>query len=262
MKRENGTRVVIVGSGNVAESLAYALRREEADVVQVFARNRARGRCVARMARSQWCGNPQELAAADIYVISVSDRAVAEVVSSLPFDADAVVAHTAGCVPLDAIPSKFRRAVIYPFQTFSAGRHVNFRRIPLFLESSDAETMADAEAFAGLLSDRIYHADSDLRRRIHLAGVFASNFVNDMYASAAGIVERAGLPFDVLVPIIEETARKAVRSGDPSSVQTGPAARGDTPTLERHLKQLEGEPLLERIYRDISENIWQTSKRR
>lgn len=264
MKTENETRVAIVGSGNVAESLAHALRRcAGVRVVQVFARNPERGRRVARMAGAEWCGNPQELAEADIYLISVSDRAVAEVAASLPFAADAIVAHTAGCVPLDAIPSKYRRrAVIYPFQTFSVGRHVNFRKVPLFLETSDAGAMADAEAFAHRLSGMVGHADSALRQKIHLAGVFVSNFVNNMYASAAGIVERAGLPFDVLVPVIEETARKAVSSGDPASIQTGPAMRGDMPTLERHLKQLEGNPLLERVYKDISENIWQISKRR
>ena len=264
MKGEDETRVVIVGSGNVAESLACAIRRRDGmRVVQVFARNPERGPRVARMAGAEWCGNPQELAAADVYLISVSDRAVAGVASSLPFAADAIVAHTAGCVPLDAIPSKYRRrAVIYPFQTFSAGRHVNLRRVPLFLETSDAAAMADVEAFAHRLSDRVGHADSALRQKIHLAGVFVSNFVNNMYASAAEIIGRAGLPFDVLAPLIEETARKAVRSGDPASVQTGPAARGDMPTLERHLKQLGNDPLLEKVYKDISENIWQISKRR
>ena len=122
--------VAIIGSGNVAEALALAVASSPLELRQVFGRNRSRVAAVAALAGCDGASDPARLAAADIYLIAVSDRAVAEVASSLPIAPSAVVAHTAGSVPVDALPAYFeRRAVFYPFQTFTAGRPVDFSRI-------------------------------------------------------------------------------------------------------------------------------------
>ena len=115
-------RVVIVGSGNVAEALARALPASGAELCQVFARNRERGPRVAALGGTTWTADPDRLAEADLYLIAVSDRAVGEVAASLRLPDGAVAAHTAGSVPLDALEAFPRRAVIYPLQTFRAGR--------------------------------------------------------------------------------------------------------------------------------------------
>lgn len=261
MARQRVESVVIVGSGNVAEAFARALRRAGITVVQVFARNPVRGRKVARAAGAQWSCRPEELAAADLYIIAVSDNALAGVASSLPFAAQAIVAHTAGCGTLDSLPAAWPRAVIYPFQTFTAGRRISLRRVPLFVEASDGPTLAAVLHFAGRLSGRVAEADSALRAQIHLCGVLACNFTNHLYALAAGRLTRAGLDFGVLAPIISETAAKAVASGDPRLVQTGPAVRGDSSTVARHLAMLDDEPVVKEIYKEISNDIWRTSKR-
>lgn len=249
-------RVTLAGSGNVAESLARAMSRAGIGVVQVCARNEMKGREVARIAGAQWCGRAEELLPTDVVIIAVSDRAVAEVAASLHVGGRTIVAHTAGSVGLEAIPAE-RRAVFYPFMTFTAGREVDWRNIPLFLEASDAETLAEVRSLAERLSDRVAEADAALRARIHLAGVFANNFANAMFACATDVVRDAGLDFGVLEAIIAETAAKAAASGDPSSVQTGPAVRGDRATLERHREMLDGSGELRDIYDKISEYIWQ-----
>ena len=251
-------KVVIVGSGHVAEALAVALHEAEVDVVQVYARNAARGRAVAALAGAAW--SDSELAAADIYLIAVSDRAVGEVAASLSVPAGSIVAHTAGCCPLTTLPEDVRRGVFYPFQTFSSGRRVDFGKLYIFLEAYTPQTFEQLSALAHRLTTHVEQADTSRRAVIHLSGVFVSNFTNCMYADAAAILARVGLPFEVIAPIACETAAKAAASGNPVAVQTGPARRGDEPTLERHRALLADEPLLQDLYNKISENICLNAK--
>lgn len=254
-------RIVIIGSGNLAEQLAIALSEcEGVELVQLYARNPERGKAVAALAHTCWTNDPQKLAEADLYLLAVSDRAVREVAESLPIPSEAIVAHTAGCVPLDALDRYPRRAIFYPFQGFSAGRRVSFRDLYLFLEVADERLMPPLEAFARRLSEHVERADSERRARIHLAGVFCNNFTNCMYTLANEVLQGIDLPFDVLKPIITETAAKAVASANPATVQTGPAKRGDRPTQERHLALIE-DPTLRNIYEQISQTIWETSKK-
>lgn len=255
-------KVVIVGSGNLAEALARAVAGSDLELVQLFARNAERGAFVARLAGTAWTDRPEQLARADIYLLAVSDRAVAEVAAALPIPPTAVVAHTAGSVPLDALPAKFAgRAVFYPLQTFTRGREVDFRQIPIFLETATEELRPRMEAFAHKLSDTVLYADSERRAKVHLAGVFACNFVNHMYAAGEGIVRSAGLDFEVLKPLIRETAAKALDADSPARVQTGPAVRNDLATQARHEEMLREDALLKSIYSSISQSIWEISKK-
>ena len=247
-------RVVIVGSGNVAEALARALPASGVELCQLFAR-------VAALGGTTWTDDPRSLAAADLYLVAVSDRAVGEVAASLPVPAGAVVAHTAGSVPLDALGGFAHRAVLYPLQTFTAGRAVDFAQVPLFIEASDEATRGAVERFARRLSTQVYPADSQRRGALHLAGVLACNFVNALYTAGERTLAREGLPFEVLKPLIAETAAKALASPSPAAVQTGPAVRGDLPTLERHRARLAGDALLLEIYNSMSQYIWETSRK-
>lgn len=253
--------VVVIGSGNVAESLARALAESGVHLVQLWARNGARAAEIAAMAGCGWSSCPEELAPADLYLVAVSDRAVAEVAAALPIPENAVVAHTAGSVPLEALPARYaRRAVFYPLQTFTQGRRVDWSEIPLFIEASTPELQSELEAFAGRLSRRVLRADSALRARLHLAAVFACNFANHMYALGERLMNDAGLDFDLLKPLVAETTAKALDAPSPAAVQTGPAVRGDVPTQERHAAMLD-DGLLQTIYRSISQNIWETSRK-
>ena len=197
-------KTVIIGSGNLAEALARAVAKSELELVQIFARNAERARVVAELAATGWETRPEMLRKdADIYLIAVSDRAVAEVAATLPIPEEAAVAHTAGSVPVTAIPERFaRRAVFYPMQTFTRGREADFSVIPVFLEASSPELRPELEAFARKLSGTVIWADSAQRCKVHLAAVFACNFANHMYAVGERIVRGAGLDFDVLKPLI------------------------------------------------------------
>ena len=263
IKRTAATRVVIVGSGNVAESFARTMASAEGvELVQVHARNSVRGMAVAKIGNCEWTADPEELAVADIYIIIVSDRAVKSVAESLVIPEDAILVHTAGSVPMDAIPERSGgRGIIYPLQSFTSGRVVNLVDVPLFIEA-DTEAVAERlKHIASLISTRVEYADSERRRVIHLAGVFVNNFVNHLYAIGADVVGSADLDFEVLKPLIRETADKAIASIDPRSVQTGPAVRGDVAVTERHIKMLESDECKQQIYKQITESIWETSKK-
>ena len=249
-------RIVVVGSGNVAESLAQAVAEAEGlHLVQIFARNEERGRRVAELAHTEWSNT--ELAEAELYLISVSDNAVAKVAESLPIPEGAVVAHTAGCCTLESLAPHHHRAVFYPFQTFSAGRKVDFAKGFIFLEGATERALEVVEKAAHALTTNVLPANTARRAVIHLSGVFACNFANAMYANAAEILAKEGLPFNIVAPVIEETAKKAVEILNPAQTQTGPARRGDTQTLNRHRAMLGEEGLKREIYDKISEDIWE-----
>lgn len=253
-------RVAVVGSGNVAEALVRALAASPLHLTQVCGRNAARVGELARLGGCGGCTDPGRAEPADLYLIAVSDRAVAEVAAALRPAAGAVVAHTAGSVALGALPEG-PRAVVYPLQTFTRGRRVDFTEVPLLLEASDETTAGRVGRFARKLSRTVRFVDGATRGRAHLAGVVVCNFVNHLYAVGGRLLDGAGLPPDLLRPIIAETAAKALAAGNPAGVQTGPAVRGDRAVVERHLALLAGDPLVEAIYRTITQSIWETSRR-
>lgn len=254
--------VVVIGSGNVAEALARALVRNPLyRLAQVFGRNRERTEAVASMCGCPFGCLPERPLPADIYLIAVSDRAVAGLSASLDFG-EAVVAHTAGSVALTELSERIaRRGVFYPLQTFTAGRDIPLDDVPLLIEAEDPHTEAELRLLAEALSRRVLRATSDQRLRLHLAAVFACNFANRMFAIGQELLGEYRLPPDLLSPLIAETTAKAVQSPSAAAVQTGPARRNDTPTMEKHLALLSGHPELQNLYQEISLNIWETSKK-
>ena len=255
--------IAIVGSGNLAEALAAAVARLDGTALTIVARNAARGGDIARRCGARYAGLEALPDDIELCIIAVSDSAIGSVAASLRLPDTAVVAHTSGATPFDILPERFAgRGSFYPFQTFTAGREVDFARIPVFVEGSDEATAATLEAFARRLSRCVARADSETRRRIHLAGVFACNFANHIFTIGNRIVRDAGLDFDVLKPLIAEIAAKALAAADPAAVQTGPAVRGDLNSQQRHLELLaDAAPELSEIYKQISISIWETSRK-
>ncbi len=255
-------RVVIIGGGNLAESVALAISQcAELSLEQIYVRKAERGEELSALTGAPYTTCTEELATADLYILAVSDGAIAELSESLPFAEGAIVAHTAGSTPLSAIDSGLRRAVFYPMQTFTRGRRVDFSVVPIFVEADEEEVLTEVEDIAKLLTKSVYRLSSEHRQRLHLSAVFVSNFVNAMYIAGEELVGASGLPFDVLKPLIEEVTSKAVTSSTPRAVQSGPAIRGDEKTIERHCAMLEDREDLQEIYKNISKYIWETLKR-
>lgn len=200
---------------------------------------------------------------ADLYIISVSDSAVEEVAKRLP-KVKGVVVHTTGSVPMDVLRDVdcAGYGVLYPLQTISKKRRLDAAAIPLMIEG-DQETTASflnetAQAYG---FEKIAYADSEKRSRVHLAAAFACNFPNAMIAISQKILEESGIGKDIIYPLVSETFEK-IRNLPAKDAQTGPAARKDYPTMEKHRSLLReaGMEEEERIYELISQYIMASKK--
>ncbi len=248
-------RLVIIGSGNVAQHLAKAIGYSgDATLVQVYARHPEK---LARLLpENKVVSSMEDIAEADIYIISVTDDAIAEVSSQLPFEGRLVV-HTSGSVALEQLDSRNRRGVFYPLQTFSKNKDIDFKKIPICLESEYEKDYAVLEKLANALSDTVYNIDSAQRKALHVAAVFVSNFSNHMYAIGSTICNENDIPFGILNPLIMETADK-VNTLSPIRAQTGPAVRHDETTIEKHLDFLKDENQ-KNIYTILTRSIQKTN---
>lgn len=226
-----GPRVVILGRGNVASTLADGLREAGVDLLQMWHRGEAL--------------SPD----ADLYIIAVKDDAVAEVARLCP--ESALVVHTAGSVAMDVLPQQ-RRGVLYPMQSFTKGRRIDWSRVPFFVEASSEADCALLESFARRLSSSVWRLPGERRKTLHLAAVWVSNFPNHLWTVASDLLAREDLPFSVMLPLIEETAAK-VHELSPREAQTGPARRNDTRVMQAHEAMLPED--LRLIYHLLSSSI-------
>lgn len=240
------TRIDIIGRGNVATHL----RRIPGDGLNVA------------LVNPHTCEGLRP--DADIYLVSVTDNAIREVGAKLRelLGGEPFVAHTSGTTGIEVLHEcGFRRAgVFYPLQTFSKNVELDYTKIPFFTEADSENDEALLRRLVEGIGAKCYHADSETRRRLHLASVLACNFVNHLWYLGAGELEKSGLPFDVLRPLIEETTRK-LANATPYDAQTGPARRGDTATTAKHLDMLADNPRLFEIYKLLTDSISETYER-
>lgn len=255
-EKEQGRGIVLIGAGNLATHLSKALQNAGFEITQVYSRSEKSASELAGMLQTNFTIDIDCIVTdAFLYIICVSDDAIARLVEKLPLT-DQLVVHTAGSVPMEVLSGKLQNyGVLYPLQTFSKTRPVDFSGIPVFLEANTLANEQQLQQVARKISGKVYHADSAERMQLHLAAVFGCNFVNYLYHISARIVQHAGFNFDILSPLIDETACKAVASGNPQAVQTGPAARGDQQVMLNHLRLLENHPAWQEIYELLSWNI-------
>ena len=246
-------KAVMIGAGNVATNLVRALSATGIEVVQVYSHTLAHARELADTVNA---GATDDLSAlemgADIYIISVKDDAIVNVVSSIP-DNGALWVHTSGSIPMTVFEGRRQRyGVFYPMQSFSKQIATDFTEVPFFIEAVNDSVALEIEALAQRLSQRVFHATSEQRRRLHIAAVFACNFANHLWTLADDVLRDAELPFDVMLPLISTTVDKLKRLS-PAESQTGPAMRRDHRVMQSHMAMLDKDKAL--IYKTLSDNI-------
>lgn len=247
-------KVVLIGAGNVATHLAIELTKYSFDIIQVYSRTIESASKLAKIVSAEPITETSMIANnADIYIYAVKDSVLEEIISQTPVN-NGLSIHTAGSVSVD-IFNKYTTnyGVLYPFQTFSINREVEWKNIPIFVEASSPANLNKLETIASILSDKVSVLNSEDRKYIHLTGVFACNFTNHMYALSEMFLKKINLPFDIALPLIDETASK-VHNLSPKEAQTGPAIRFDENIINKHLSLIEDEDI-KQIYRIISENI-------
>ena len=251
------TPIVLVGAGRLATNLGKALYCKGFRIVQVYSRTEESARQLAEQVEADYTTDLTRISGEGrLYIVALKDEALLEWLPALVAGREqALWVHTAGSVPMSVWQDWVEHyGVFYPMQTFSKQREVDFREIPLFVEASGAEELSLLKKLGSVLSNRVSEATSEQRKSLHLAAVFACNFTNHMYALADKLLQRYGLSFDAMLPLVDETARK-VHTLPPKEAQTGPAVRYDRQVMQAHLDLLADDPGMQQIYRLLSDSI-------
>jgi predicted short-subunit dehydrogenase-like oxidoreductase (DUF2520 family) len=252
-------KVVCLGSGNVATHLACAFKSSGATLLQVYSKTLANAQALANVLNSTATDNLKVVDPnADLYVICVKDDAILAVAQELQAF-NGIIVHTSGATDINVLKEAGLKnyGVMYPLQTFSKSRELAGSQIPFCLEASRIEVLNDLKTIAGKLSPMLYEVNSEKRKQLHLAAVFACNFTNHLYARSAEILNQHQMDFELLKPLIMETAAK-VQTALPKDVQTGPAIRNDKLTMQKHVELLKDNPELVEIYETLSKSIKKT----
>lgn len=250
-------KIALIGAGNLATNLGLALKRAGHKIVYVYSRTEVSASMLAHRLDCMYTTEIQKAAKkanpCDVVIFSVKDAVLATLAQEFSVDSPALFLHTAGSMPMNTLPMK-HRGVFYPMQTFSKERKVDFTNIPTFLEVENNEDQARLEGLALSITKNIHWLPSEKRKSLHLAAVFSCNFTNYCYDIANQLLEEDGIPFDVMLPLIQETTRK-LQELTPYEAQTGPAVRYDTNVIERHLNMLKEHPDYQQLYELLSQQI-------
>ncbi len=242
-----------VGSGNVATHLAFAIKKVGIAIVEVFSEKPENAKRLAKEMDCSVAESLGKLKATDLIIIAVPDSKIKGVAGQLP-ENNSLVVHTSGITDIDSLSGRKRFGVFYPLQTFSKQRAVEMQEVPFCIEANNEEDCNLLMELASRLSNNVKRVSSEQRKVLHLAAVMVSNFSNHLYALANEILEKSNLEFEFLLPLIKETALKAI-DVHPNEAQTGPARRNDISTLEEHLEILKDFPEFKETYKLLSDQI-------
>ncbi len=248
--------IVLIGAGDLASHLGRALRSTGANIIQVFSRKKEKARDLGKALDAHPITSLTEVSKeGDLYILAVKDEAIDPVFGNLPLPENATAVHTSGSIPMSALErAPGRYGVFYPFQTFSKGKSVNWEDLPLCVEGSDRGTTDRLRRLGEQLSRNTHVISSDQRKTLHIAGIFACNFTNHLYTLSSDILEKEGMHFRILEPLVRETLEKALEKG-PEEAQTGPAYRKERAVINGHLRLLEGKKELKELYETFSRSI-------
>ena len=253
-------RIVLVGAGNMATAIACSLKENGNTPVAVWSRTLESAALLGGRVGCAFTDDLASLPVADIVIISVADNALRDVAAAVAQRfPGALLLHTAGSIPMNALheAGATRYGVLYPMQTVNKNSPVSLRDITTFVEGCDDAVTAQIEKVAAMVSDKVVYATSEQRCSLHVAAVFACNFPNAVYNMAYELMLRNGLPFDAMLPLIDEAARKVHRMS-PLEAQTGPARRGDNNVMNAHKSMLNDE--LANIYETLSNYIMKRNR--
>ncbi len=249
--------VSIIGFGNVAQHLAAACyKNPHISLLQLYSRKR--NPISILPFEVDFIHHLEELKAADLYIIATSDSAIIAISENLPFE-NRLVAHTSGSVSMNDLSNKNRKAVFYPLQTFSKNKKLDFENVPICVEAESEADYQILKNFAELMSPKVFPITSDQRKSLHVSAVFVNNFTNHLYHIADQICAEQNVSFEILKPLIVETAAK-ILTLTPNDAQTGPAKRNDAETINMHLDFL-GAGNRNDIYQLLTDSIIEYGKK-
>jgi predicted short-subunit dehydrogenase-like oxidoreductase (DUF2520 family) len=250
--------ISFIGSGNLAWHLAPAFDNAGFIVKEVYSLNARHAEALTERLYQAEVKATLDFSTSDssVFIVAVNDDSINEIAREIILPEDAVLAHTSGSVPLTDLQfaATTNIGVFYPLQTFTKNKKIDFKQIPIFIESNNEETELVLSTLSKAISNHVKKISSEERKALHIAAVFASNFTNHMLTLSQKILQQNSMEFEWLKPLIIETINKSLQVG-PEDAQTGPARRGDLETLEKHMALLQNDPQLSEVYKIISQHI-------
>ncbi len=191
-------------------------------------------------------GRELDVRDADLVLLCVPDRAIAEIADAL--EPGPWIAHTSGATTLDALAPHTRRFSVHPLQTFTTERGPEQLDGAWAAVSGETdEALAAGTELARLLGLEPFELADDERPLYHAGATFAASFLVTLHELASEIFAAAGAPPEALEPLMRRTMENGFQP-------TGPFVRGDRETVERHLAELHDRlPELEELYRSLAD---------
>lgn len=253
--------IILIGAGNVATQLGISLKDAGHTILQVYSRKKRAAQALSIVLKAKAIDDAKKINPdADIYIIAIKDDALAGITKKIKLK-NKIIVHTSGSTAMNVLKGSSKNyGVFYPLQTFSKNKKINFKTVPVCLEANNKETFKTLQQLASSISGNIQKVNSDQRKALHVAAVFACNFSNHLYTIAEQILSENKLSFDLLKPLIMETADK-IKNNSAVKMQTGPAVRGDKKIMDSHLKMLSGNKEYRQLYKLLSRSIIASSKK-
>ena len=243
--------IILLGSGNVATHLGIALKNNNYTIVQVYSKSIKNAKILANKLDAHFTNDLSKLKSADLIIVSINDDAILSVISQIK---NTAIVHTSGSIGLNVFKEQFSNyGVFYPLQTFNKEVDINISEIPFCIEGNSLEFEKQLTEIAKALSNNVVKMNSQQRKQLHIAAVFACNFSNHMYSIADDLLAKNDIDFKILLPLIRKTITN-LESNKPKEVQTGPAKRKDTAIIQEHIATIKEKEINE-LYQKITANI-------
>jgi predicted short-subunit dehydrogenase-like oxidoreductase (DUF2520 family) len=253
--------ITIIGAGKVGSALAVAFFNAGVKVDAIISRSGRSAESLAKQVNSSWGTDINSDLVSDFIILTTPDKEIENAAGNLGNIKESILLHTAGSYGTNILASAEckGKGVLYPLQTFSPGREIDIRSVPLLIEGNNSLTEGAIFKLSGQISDSVFILNSADRKQAHLSAVFVCNFVNHLLFAGEKILQEASLPFSILDPLINETILKARENG-PATSQTGPAVRNDESTIEKHIDLLSFSPEFKDIYKALTRSIIKNSE--
>lgn len=251
--------VSFIGSGNLATNLSLAFDGAGHDIQEVYSRQIANASALTEQLSNALPKIELDFSESksSIFVIAIPDNAIQEITEKLKVPNDCIIVHTSGTTSLDVLSkleNKNQVGIFYPLQTFKKNNHIDFSKIPILFESASEKTNQLLKDLGKSISSEVKYVNSEDRKTIHLAAVFASNFTNRMLAASDEILRTKNISLELIKPLVIQSIENSFNTSPDESL-TGPAKRNDLTTIKEHQKMLEHKPELRELYKLISNSI-------
>ncbi len=248
--------ITLIGSGNVATHLGLALKKNGFNIKQVYSKVLKNAEKLSLILEAEAINKLEKLTDSDLTILSVSDNAIETILKNIK---DRPIVHTSGYTGINIFNKKFNNCgVIYPLQTLNKEVSLEFSETPLCIEANNPIFEKKITKLAYSISKHIIALDSEKRKSIHIAAVFASNFTNHMLSIAYDLLKEKNIDFSILLPLVNQSIKK-IKNNNPKDVQTGPAKRKDINIINHHVHDIKN-TRIKKIYKTITDSIIKASE--